>query len=568
MMKICGRICRNLVWSVVILCMLFSVQSFARADQLPDGFILGVDVSELLAQEKSGVVYYDQAGAQADALQVLADHGVDHIRLRVWNDPFDENGNGYGGGNIDAEAAAVLSARAAGLGMKTLIDFHYSDFWADPSRQIVPKAWASMSPADKEEALRVYTVQSLTRILDAGGDVDSVQVGNETNNGMAGEYDLAVMARLMRAGCEAVREVAAAYGREIRVSIHLTDIQNTDGVFSILHDLVSHGADFDEVALSYYPYWHGSLANMQSVIRRICEEYGRPVFIAETAWPFTIEDGDGSGNVIGYEPGQYAVSPEGQAQAVADVISAAAEAGAQGVYYWGGIWTPVGVDAEKNSVLWETCGSGWATRFASGYDPEHVGDAYGGCAWENQALFDFTGHPLPVMDVFRKRAMTEVSAQTADSEQADGLPNLVRNAGFEDADTSMWEITSGTDEIPCDYQDFVNDAHTGTIAFHYWSEKDMDFLIRQTLTELPDGIYEASVWSQGGDMKNASLTLYVIADGRYYETSFMNTAWADWQHPAIENIPVTHGEMTIGVKIVCGARGWGTLDDFRVSLMP
>ena len=142
--------------------------------------------------------------------------------------------------------------------------------------------------------------------------------------------------------------------------------------------------------------------------------------------------------------------------------------------------------------------------------------------------------------------------------------NLVLNPGFEEEDRSMWEAFSSTEEIPYDYQDFINDAHSGTVAFHYWSEQDMSFRIQQTVTGLETGTYEASVWSQGGDMVNASLALFVIADGRYYETSFMNTVWADWQHPVIRDIPVTGGQLIIGVKIRCGKKGWGTLDDFAV----
>ncbi len=550
----------------------------ALGGETSESFILGVDVSELIAQEKSGVLYYDESGAPADALKILADHGIDHIRLRVWNDPFDAEGNGYGGGNIDADAAAALSARASALGMKTLIDFHYSDFWADPSRQIAPKAWAGMDLAEKEEAIAAYTRESLARILDAGGDVDMVQIGNETTNGMAGEYDLASMARLMRAGCAAVRETEAAYGREIRVSIHLTDLQNADGLLGILRTLIARGAEFDEVALSYYPFWHGTLDDLQYIIRRIHGDFGKRVFIAETSWPFTLEDGDGSGNVIGYDPGMYPVSPEGQAEAMRAIIRTAAEEGARGLFWWGGIWTPVSPDREKNLSLWETCGSGWATRFANSYDPEHVGEDYGGCAWDNQAMFDFSGHPLPVLDLFRQLAGTvEVKAPANLAAAPDGSPaslpeaageNLVRNPGFEEADTSMWEAVSHTDDIPFDYQDFVNDAHSGTVAFHYWSEKDMDFQIQQTLTGLPLGKYEVSVWSQGGDMKNASLTLFVIADGTYYEESFMNTSWADWKHPVLREIPVSGGELTVGVKISCGAGGWGTLDDFSVAKMP
>ena len=305
------------------------------------------------------------------------------------------------------------------------------------------------------------------------------------------------------------------------------------------------------------------------MIADIRATYGKDVFVAETAWPFTLEQGDDWGDVVGYDPGLYPVSPEGQTQAVADVIHAASQAGALGVYYWGGIWTPVGNDAGGNWPLWETYGSGWASSYAAPYDPDHVGQDYGGCAWDNQALFDFTGRPLALLsrlgDIlsgafdFTEPAATEAAQPDADA------GNLVLNPGFEDADRSMWETTSMKPGIPYDYQDFANDAHGGTVAFHYWSESDMHFRVEQTISGLEDGVYTASVWSQGGDMKDAALTLYVWADGKRYEAPFMNTRWADWQHPVIEDIPVTGGKLTVGVEISCAARGWGTLDDFLVT---
>ena len=148
---------------------------------------------------------------------------------------------------------------------------------------------------------------------------------------------------------------------------------------------------------------------------------------------------------------------------------------------------------------------------------------------------------------------------------ADDAVNCVLNPGFEDADRSMWVTESHVDDVPFDYQDFVNDAHGGTVAFHYWSKADMDFGIRQTVTGLEPGAYRASAWSQGGDMKDAKLTLFVEADGKTYETDFMNTSWANWQNPVLDAIPVTGGELTIGVRIRCAALGWGTLDDFSVT---
>ncbi len=122
-------------------------------DGLSDDFIFGMDASSVLAEEKSGVKYYDFDGNEQDVFKTFADAGINYIRLRVWNEPYDENGNGYGGGNNDLPTAVELGKRATANGMKVMIDFHYSDFWADPKRQHVPKAWEGMNVEEKADGL-------------------------------------------------------------------------------------------------------------------------------------------------------------------------------------------------------------------------------------------------------------------------------------------------------------------------------------------------------------------------------------------------------------------------------
>ncbi len=158
-------------------------------ENLPDDFIRGVDISSIIVEENSGVVFYNEEGAEQDIFQTLAQNGVNYIRVRVWNNPYDENGNGYGGGNNDTATASVIGARAAKYGMKLCVDYHYSDFWADPSKQMCPKAWEGMAIEDKSEALYRFTRESLTEIINAGAEVGMVQIGNEINNGMSGEVD-------------------------------------------------------------------------------------------------------------------------------------------------------------------------------------------------------------------------------------------------------------------------------------------------------------------------------------------------------------------------------------------
>lgn len=601
-------------------------------DGISDDFYRGMDASAVLALENSGVKYYNFDREEQDVFMTLAQAGVNYIRLRVWNDPYDENGNGYGGGNNDVATAIALGQRATKYGMKVCIDFHYSDFWADPKKQFVPKAWEGMDIEEKSDALYNFTLESLTQLLDAGVDVGMVQIGNEINNGMSGETDVANVRKLLTAGSKAVREAAANYGKEILVAVHYTNIDDMKKLDTLLTGLQVKEIDYDIVGLSFYPYWHGTIEDLKNAIIHIRDTYGKKVYVAENAYCYTAEDGDGSANSVEGTDDLaegYSASVQGQANEVRDVCAAASEAGAEGVFYWEGTWIPVGPADADNSDLWEKYGSGWASSYASGYDPKDAGQYYGGCSWDNQAMFDFTGHPLASLNVFKylkygataPLAVDSIPAVTVacnigtdpelpdtvsviyndrseaqapviwntddvaaiDTENGgnftvsgtleDGTEitaavtvdriNYVQNPSFEDADTSMWTINYSGETDPTDYQVKAADAHSGEVAFHFWSgSADMDFSIEQSFTDLEPGTYELSAFSQGGDLSDdASMELYALVDGRELTAPFKLTTYADWQNPAIPEIKVTDGSLTIGVRYKCNVNSWGTLDD-------
>ena len=373
-------------------------------ENLPDDFIMGMDLSSLLVEENSGVKYYSFDGVEQDVFKTFADAGVNYVRLRVWNDPYDENGNGYGGGNNDIETAITLGKRATDQGMKVYIDFHYSDFWADPSRQHAPKAWEGMTLEEKSEALYEYTEESVTRLLDAGVDVGMIQIGNEINYGMSGETKNANVIELLKSGSKAIREVAQTYGKDIFIAVHYTRITDKADVLSLVENLADADVDFDMIGMSYYPFWDGSFDNMKRVLELIEERYDKKVFLAETSYAYTLEDGDGSANNFKSEDDivdGYPASVDGQANMVHDICAAVNEVGGLGIFYWEGAWIPVGPADTDNSSIWEKYGSGWASSYAADYDPEQAGLYYGGCSWDNQAFFDFNGNPLESINVFR-----------------------------------------------------------------------------------------------------------------------------------------------------------------------
>ncbi len=371
-----------------------------RVEDLPEDFILGMDVSSVLAEESSGVKYYDFDGTERDLFAILAENGVNTIRVRIWNDPYDKNGNGYGGGNCDIETACVIGRRAAENGMNLLVDFHYSDFWADPGKQSAPKAWRGMTPEEKNRALASFTKESLRKLLDAGASISLVQIGNETNGGLAGETEWSAVCSLMQAGAEAVREVCPG----TLVAVHFTDPQREGSCAWYAETLARYGVDYDVFASSYYPYWHGTLENLSSVLSDIARTYGKKVLVAETSYAFTPEDSDFFGNTVsGESPVRrpYPYTVQGQADSVRDVIDAVVRTeNGIGVCYWEGAWISVGTGSwEENREKWEQYGSGWASSYAGGYDPD-AGRYRGGSAVDNQAFFDAQGHALESLKIF------------------------------------------------------------------------------------------------------------------------------------------------------------------------
>ena len=372
-----------------------------KVENLPEDFIMGMDASCVPALEASGVKYYNYNGEEQDVFQTLAEAGVNYIRVRIWNDPFDANGNGYGGGNCTIDTAIAIGKRATQYGMKLLVNFHYSDFWADPGKQMVPKAWAGMAIEEKTQALYEYTKDCLKKLKKAGVDVGMVQVGNETNNGIAGETIWFNMQYLFTAGSKAVREVFP----KALVAVHFANPENADSYASYASKLNYYNVDYDVFASSYYPYWHGSLENLTNVLTNINSTYGKKVMVMETSYAYTAEDTDFNGNTISdgsLVTKNYPYTVHGQATSVRDVIDTVAKIpGGIGVCYWEGTWITVGQNSwEENSAKWEKYGSGWASSFAAGYDPVDAGKYYGGCAVDNQAMFDAKGHPLPSLQIF------------------------------------------------------------------------------------------------------------------------------------------------------------------------
>ncbi|WP_461256336.1 glycosyl hydrolase 53 family protein [Treponema sp. R80B11-R83G3] len=593
---------------------------------LPKDFIFGADVSTILALENSGVKFYGFNGEEQDVFKTLSEAGVNYIRVRVWNDPYDSKGRSYGGGNCDVKNAAAIASRAKKYGLKLFVDFHYSDFWADPSKQMVPKAWANMDVEQKAVALEQFTTDALKEI-GKSGNIGMVQLGNETNNAMSGETKWMNISVLMNAGARAVRK----YNKKIKIAVHFANPEQGRYVNNAQY-LKNFNVDYDVFASSYYPYWHGTLENLKNQLLMVKERYGKEVLIAETAYVYTEEDGDGFNNTMTDPRGQpYPFSVYGQTKSLRNVISAAADVGAIGVFYWEPAWIPVGSDYNANPAKWEQFGSGWATSYASEYDPKDAGMWYGGNAVDNQALFDFKGNPLPSLNVFKyakngasmkenfidaipdieitqlltdPRVLPEtVSVVYADgSKQAvpvtwdktqldavkkvgdyviDGvtggkpikcylsieLKNCIVNGDFEDPNMKMWNV-SGSVTSDGHIERRTADARSGEASFHFWDNKPLDFTVTQNISDLEPGTYMLTAYLQGDKGgPDAELFIFAQAGSLYERANIKLEGYKNFQQAIVNFKLDKQGSVTVGFTVKCAGGGWGGWDDFKLFKM-
>lgn len=398
--------------------------------------IRGADISSVISLEKSGVKYYNENGQEDDIFHVLSEKGVNYIRVRVWNEPWDSNGNTYGGGANDLYTAAEIGKRAAKYGMKLLVDIHYSDFWADPAKQTRPKYWQAHDHEKLKGEIYKYTTWVLETIKDSGADIGMVQVGNETNCFFCGEKDMYKICDLFASGNKAVRD----FDRNILIAHHFANPSKTDHYEWYAEIMDKCGLDYDVFATSYYPYWHGSTENLTYIMKKIADRYNKYVLVAETAYPYTAEDGDEFGNTIDPRYGNYDlaydVSVDGQAESLRETFKAIAAVGSKGlgVFYWEPAWIGVqGISYEERVDRWNKYGSGWATIYAAEYDSN--AKETGGSSFDNQALFDKFGIPLKSLDVF-----TEILPQNKTVTETTEPISVVSSAKYDLNDDGILNI--------------------------------------------------------------------------------------------------------------------------------
>ena len=362
--------------------------------------ILGIDVSTYLEELEHGAKYYD-GNAEIDPLDSFKANGVDYMRIRVWNNPFGEGGEPYLAGSCDINHYVRLAKLAKSKGYSLLLDFHYSDFWADPGKQMIPKAWAGYGIDEMVEAVYNFTRSCLEIAEREGVAPQLVQVGNEITNGMLwpigkleadgkrGNYEN--FCKLVDAGCRACRQVAP----QAKIILHL-ERSNDKAVYQeFFTEMAKAKIDYDMIGASYYPYWHGTPDELFENLNS-CRLFGKDIMVMELGYGFTMEgycrDGQECRLVIdaerAYVPGiteKYPLTPEGQAAFIGDFMKKAKKNAIDGVFYWEPLWLP---------------GDGicWASEAGQAYIHEEGKSTAN--EWANQCLFDYEGKKLPAFDKF------------------------------------------------------------------------------------------------------------------------------------------------------------------------
>lgn len=536
-----------------------------------------MDASAVPSIEKGGAKYYDFDGNEQDVFKTLSLNGINYIRVRVWNDPFDSDGNGYGGGNSDINNALAIGKRATKYGMKLLVDFHYSDFWADPMKQTAPKAWKDYTQTQKKDALYKYTFDSLTLLKNNGVDVGMVQVGNETNNfKMAGETVPANTIALMAEGSKAVREV---YPQAL-VAVHFTNPEKGRHPNNA-KTLYDNGLDYDVFGTSYYPYWHGTLDNLKSTLSYVASHYNKKVMVMETSYANTTVDTDLTGNTSpsGSDVTPYDISVAGQTQHVKNVIDTMKDTtNGLGVCYWEGTWITAKAGGTWNEYqrLWGANGSGWANHYAKEYDADvkqYLIDGSGnpkheGSKVDNEAFFDKNGKPYESLKVFNHE---ETPVDPDPGEETEYLDEYIVKGGFEDASESIYEawkmefITEGIEGIGTFWP--KTDAKTeGSYGLNLWNEDPVHFRMYQEIKDIPAGKFKLS-FDLMGECATYAAKLFVSVNGTDIATKAASlTGWNNWS--SVEQAFELEEKTTIKVGLDMdfqAAGGWCWMD--KVSLV-
>lgn len=529
--------------AVLALTSVFLATPIAAAESNTE-WIWGGDLGMLAEVESKGGQFF-QDGSAADPVEVLADAGSNLVRLRLWVDPYTSAGEPYGGGTNDLAATILAAQRAKAAGMGVLLDFHLSDWWADPGTQTKPKAWRTLAYPQLLTTVHDYTEGVVTAMRAAGVVPEMVQMGNEISAGIlwdegrigGGLNDFTQLGQLLSAGFEGVDE-ALLPGEDVEKVLHI-DHGGDNDLYRWWYDgIVAAGVDFDIIGLSYYPFWHGSMGELKNNLNDLATRYGKELLIVETAYGWTLDDGDGFINSFYTAEeiiGGYPATVAGQTtylRDLRDIVQSVPAGLGRGIIWWEPAWLPVE-------------GAHWGSE-AGKADNDDGGILSN--PWDNQTLFDFDGNALETLTVF--------------SEQPS--PNLLSNGSFEvdgwTGSPTAWNVWGDVASIKTDEQ-----SVQGGFKLTHWNSTAYEASTYQQLPSIPDGLYDLTAWVLNSGGQNTA-ELYAEGFGGSDRTVDLPVGTSSWMKVSIQDIQVTSGWVEIGVYSDANTDNWINVDDVSLVL--
>jgi arabinogalactan endo-1,4-beta-galactosidase len=368
--------CRKVSFIIVLLILALTshLHSQNKLTSKNPTFIKGIDVSVLQQIEANGGVFLEN-GIEKDALQIFEENGLNYIRLRIWH----TTAHGYN----NLEKTLLMASRVKSSGLKLLLDIHYSDTWADPAHQTKPTAWNNLTFSALKDSVYQYTGNVITALKNQNTLPDIVQIGNEIICGMLWDEGRVCdqfntpqqwnqLGDLIKESIRGINENIAPEDN-VTIMIHIDRGGDNIGSQWFFNNLLAQDVEFDIIGLSYYPWWHGTLSDLESNTIDLANRYEKDIIIVEYAYPWTLEWYDTTHNLVGdstqLHPG-YLATVDGQTNFLSDLIDLVQnipDNKGLGLFYW---------------------------------TPEWISTYTFGSPWENLTLFNFAGEVLSSISVF------------------------------------------------------------------------------------------------------------------------------------------------------------------------
>ena len=269
---------RRLMMALVAMVVAIAAQAQVTIEK---PYAVGADISWLQSQEDYGMRFSD-GGVEGDAIEILRDNGFNYIRLRIFVNPKSELGYSQRDGYCDLEHTLTMAKRVKDAGMYLLLDFHYSDNWADPQKQIMPQAWQTYSYDEVCAEVYNHTKSVIEALAAQGTTPDMIQIGNEVSNGMLWPYgsvrhSFSGLCGLLKEGVRAARECAP----DAEIMLHVALGGQAEESERFFDAMAKYEVDYDLIGQSYYPEWHGTLEDLEANLNKLALQYGKPIIVVE-----------------------------------------------------------------------------------------------------------------------------------------------------------------------------------------------------------------------------------------------------------------------------------------------